>query len=234
VIRRHARIVAGVLLLSVVSCKTAPSSDAQNAENKNLLGVTEEQQARIDQLTADRDALDRRVKELEAKVAKAGNAVQAVEQAKGEMSESVRRVLERFKGDNEIEVVRDGAGGYRFVLRESVLFATGSSDLSEEGKRALGRVAEALQGGNQRISVEGHTDNVPVTKPETLKRYPRGNIELSVGRAFAVYDYLLKDGHIDVARLSVAGYGSTRPIKLNTTDINKWQNRRVEIRVEDR
>jgi len=215
VIRRYARIAAGLFLLTAVSCKTAPSSDAQNAENKNLLGVTEEQQARIDQLTADRDALDRRVKELEAKVAKTGNSAVAVEQAKGEMSESVRRVLERFKGDNEIEVIRDGASGYRFVLRESVLF-------------------EALQGGNQRISVEGHTDNVPVTKEETRKRYPRGNIELSVGRAFAVYDYLIKDGHIDESRMSVAGFGPNRPVALNTSDINKWRNRRVEIRVEDR
>jgi len=234
VIRRYARIAAGLFLLTAVSCKTAPSSDAQNAENKNLLGVTEEQQARIDQLTADRDALDRRVKELEAKVAKTGNSAVAVEQAKGEMSESVRRVLERFKGDNEIEVIRDGASGYRFVLRESVLFSTGSSNLSEDGKRALGRVAEALQGGNQRISVEGHTDNVPVTKEETRKRYPRGNIELSVGRAFAVYDYLIKDGHIDESRMSVAGFGPNRPVALNTSDINKWRNRRVEIRVEDR
>jgi len=37
---------------------------------------------------------------------------------------------------------------------------SGSSGLSDDGKRALGRVADALHGGNQRISVEGHTDNV--------------------------------------------------------------------------
>lgn len=229
-----ARIWAVSFLLIGASCKTAPSSEQQDAENKNLLGVTEQQQERINDLTADRDALDRRVKELEAKVAKAGSAQQAVEEAKGEMSESVRRVLERFKGDNEIEVVRDGGGGYRFVLRESVLFGTGSSDLSDDGRRALGRVAEALQGGNQKISVEGHTDNVPVTKEETRKRYPRGNIELSVGRAFAVYDYLIKDGGVAESRLSVAGFGPNRPVALNTSDINKWRNRRVEIRVEER
>jgi chemotaxis protein MotB len=225
--------VAAVFLLVAASCETGRGSEAQDAENRNLLGVTEEQQARIDQLTNDRDALDRRVKELEAMVAKAGSATAAVEQAKGEISESVRQVLERFKGDNQVQVIRDGAS-YKFVVRESVLFKSGSTDLSDEGKRALARVADALKGGNQRINVEGHTDNVPVTQEETRKRYPRGNIDLSVGRAFAVYDYLMQEGGIDESRLSVSGYGAFRPIAPNTSETNKWQNRRVEIRVEDR
>jgi chemotaxis protein MotB len=230
----RARIVAAVFLLAGVGCKSAPRSEQQEVELRNQAGVIEEQQERINQLSADRDAMDRRVKELEAKLAKAGSAQQAVEEAKGEMSESVRRVLERFKGDNQIEVIRDAGSGYRFVLRESVLFGTGSSDLSDDGRRALGRVAEALHGGNQKISVEGHTDNVPVTKEETRKKYPRGNIELSVGRAFAVYDYLIKDGGIGEARVSVAGFGPNRPVAPNTSDVNKWKNRRVEIRVEDK
>jgi chemotaxis protein MotB len=228
------RIVAAVFLAIGASCESTPRSEQQDAENRNLLGVTEQQQERINELTADRDAMDRRVKELDAKLAKTGSAQQVAEEAKGEMSESVRRVLERFKGDNQIEVIRDSGSGYRFVLRESVLFGTGSSDLSDDGRRALGRVAEALQGGNQKISVEGHTDNVPVTKEETRKRYPRGNIELSVGRAFAVYDYLIKDGGVPESRVSVAGFGPNRPVAPNTSDINKWRNRRVEIRVEDR
>jgi chemotaxis protein MotB len=225
-----------VFLLAAASCKAiegAGPSEAQAAENKNLQDVNDAQKQRIDQLTADRDTLDRRVKELEAKVARTGNTQQAVEQAKGEMSESVRRVMERFKGDNQIEVVRDGSG-YRFILRESVLFGSGSSTLSEDGNRALGRVADALRGGNQRISVEGHTDNVPIIKEETKKRYPRGNIELSVDRAFAVYDYLIKDGGVATERVAVVGFGEYRPVAPNTNDMNKWRNRRVEIRVEER
>jgi len=229
-----ARIVAVVFLLIGASCQSAPRSEQQEAELRNQAGVIEQQQEKINQLTADRDAFDRRVKELEAKVAKAGSAQQAVEEAKGEMSESVRRILERFKGDNQIEVIRDSGNGYRFVLRDWVLFGTGSTDLSEDGRRALGRVAEALQGGNQKISIEGHTDNVPVTKAETIKKYPRGNIELSVGRAFAVYDYLVKDGGIASSRVSVAGFGPNRPVAPNTSDVNKSRNRRVEIRVEER
>jgi chemotaxis protein MotB len=230
------RVAVGVLLLVFASCKGmegSSPSEAQAAENRNLQDVNDAQKERINQLTAESDALDRRVKELEAKVAKTGNTQQAVEQAKGEMSESVRRVMERFKGDNQIEVVRDGSG-YRFILRESVLFGSGSSSLSDDGKRALGRVGDALRGGNTRISVEGHTDNVPIAKDETRKRYPRGNIELSVDRAFAVYDWLIKDGGVEESRVAVVGFGEYRPVAPNTNDMNKWRNRRVEIRVEER
>lgn len=233
----RARVVAGVFLLAVASCKTLDSSNPNEAQAKeygNLQTTNDAQKERIEQLTADRDALDRRIKELEAKAAKAGSTQLAVEEAKGEMSESVRRVMERFKGDNQIEVVKDGAGSYRFILRESVLFGSGSSNLSDDGKRALGRVADALRGGNTKISVEGHTDNVPIAKAETKERYPRGNIELSVERAFAVYDWLIKDGGVEEARVCVVGFGEFRPVAPNTNEMNKWRNRRVEIRVEER
>jgi chemotaxis protein MotB len=222
-----------VFLSFFAACATSPNVDETLNDNKHLHGTVQAQQERIDELTEDRVELDRRVKELEAKLSKVASTEQVVQEAKGEMSESVRRVLERFKGDDEIEVVRTPEG-YRFVLRESVLFGTGSTNLTEEGGRALGRVCEALRGGNTRISVEGHTDDVPVKKEETKKLYPRGNIELSVGRAFAVYDFVIKDGGIEEERVAVAGFGSHRPVVPNTSDLNRFRNRRVEIRVEER
>jgi len=232
VIGTHAKVAVVVFLLAAAGCKSSPSAEAQSNQISDLQGTIEQQAQKIDQLTADRIALDRRVKELEAKLAKFASTEQIVQEAKGDMSEAVRRVLERFKGDDEIEVIQT-ADGYRFVLREAVLFGSASADLSEEGKRALGRVADALRGGNQRISVEGHTDNVPVKKAETLERFPRGNIELSVGRAFAVYDYLISEGRIEEARVAVAGFGPHRPVGPNNTEMGRWANRRVEIRVEE-
>jgi chemotaxis protein MotB len=229
----HARVAVGVFLLVGAACQTAPDAETQANEDKALRGVVESQQLRIDKLTADRVALDRKVKELEAKLSKVASTEKIVEEAKGEMSESVRRVLEQFKGDDQIKVIRDDAG-YRFVLTEAVLFGTGSTDLTDEGKGALGRVAEALQGGNQRISIEGHTDDVPVKKEETRKRFPRGNIELSVARAFSVYDYLIKEGGVEEDRVAVVGLGPHRPAVPNTSDMNRFRNRRVEIRVEER
>ena len=121
--------------------------------------------------------------------------------------------------------------GYRFVLHEKVLFDSGSATLTEKGSAALANVAEALQGGTDPIHIEGHTDDVPVAKAETLEKFPRGNIELSVMRALAVWDYLVKQGGVSETRLTVAGFGPHRPRVPNSSQQNRWRNRRVEIRI---
>ncbi len=202
-------------------------------ENRNLHGVLEQQQQRIDDLTGERVRLHQQVRMLEAKLEKVQSTEEVVEEAKADISEQVRRALDRFKGDSDIEVEQTGSG-YRLVLRESVLFKTGLANLTPEGRGALVRVAAALRQGGARISVEGHTDDVPVKRAETKRRFPRGNIELSVSRALSVWGYLVGAGKLDRARVSVAGFGPHRPRVPNTSETNRWKNRRVEILVEDR
>jgi len=222
---------AAVLLCVAAGCATRTDSGTLENENRNLNGVVEQQQDRIDALTADKVKLDRRVREMEAKLAKMESTERVVEEAKEEISEQVRRVLGRFRGDTDVEVEQT-PGGYRFVVREAVLFPTGETTLTVEGRGALQRIADVLRGGEERIVVEGHTDDVPVVKEETLKRFPRGNIELSTARALSVWEYLSKDGRISAKRMSVAGYGPHKPRAPNTTQLNRHQNRRVEILVE--
>ncbi len=223
----------GIALFAGCEAPGRPSSDTAAAnENRNLHGVVDEQQARIDQLTADKVGLARRVKELEAKVHRVDSTERVVEKAKAEISDSVKRVLSQFRGDAEIEVEKTD-GGYRFVLREAVLFTTGSATVSKEGAVALQRVANALRGGRSRVTIAGHTDDVRVAKPATLKKFPRGNIELSTARALGVWDHLVKSAGIPASRLSVAGFGPHQPRVPNSSDSNRWRNRRVEILVED-
>ncbi|MHC4549134.1 MAG: OmpA/MotB family protein [Planctomycetota bacterium] len=221
-----------VFLLGAASCQTTGDPQSLENQNKHLHGVVERQENQIDKLTADRTDLDRRVQELEAKLTKMESTEKVVEEAKDEISEHVRQMVERFRGDRDIEVVPT-SGGYRVVLREAVLFATAKTDLTAEGRRALQRVADALKGGNERILVEGHTDDVPVAKEETKQKYPRGNIDLSVARAFAVWDYLVKEAGLGEGRVSVAGHGPNRPRAPNTSELNRHRNRRVEILVEE-
>ena len=228
-----ATLGAVIALLVTAGCQTGPRPEAIENENKNLHGIVEQQQLRIDELTADRVSLDRRVKELEAQLSKVESTEKIVEKAKEEISEQVRQVMERFRGDSDIEVEQTSTG-YRFVLREAVLFPTGAADLTAEGKRALQRVADALKGSNDRISIEGHTDDVPVKKPETLKKFPRGNLDLSLGRALAVWDYLVGEANVARSRVSVCGHGPNRPRVRNDSETNRWRNRRVEILVEGR
>ena len=81
--------------------------------------------------------------------------------------------------------------------------------------------------------IEGHTDDVKLVKASSREKYPRGNIELSVARALAVWDYLAGEGRIDEPRIAIVGYGPHRPRVPNDSERNRYRNRRVEIRVTE-
>ncbi len=78
------------------------------------------------------------------------------------------------------------------------------------------------QNPNLKVEISGHTDNVG------SKSY---NQLLSRKRAEAVKDFLTKKG-IDARRISVVGYGETRPLASNDDDKEGRElNRRVEFKV---
>jgi len=89
-------------------------------------------------------------------------------------------------------------------------------------------VPDILSSPGFRVYVEGHTDDIPI-KASSDKRYI-DNMELSFLRAKAVASILAGNG-IPPDRISVTGYGETRPIASNETDEGRIKNRRVEIRL---
>jgi outer membrane protein OmpA-like peptidoglycan-associated protein len=74
---------------------------------------------------------------------------------------------------------------------------------------------------NINIEVGGHTDNVGRAS---------ANQQLSQSRAQAVLDYLTSKG-VDGTRLTAKGYGATKPIADNKTEIARATNRRIEFTV---
>ena len=77
---------------------------------------------------------------------------------------------------------------------------------------------------NSLIIIEGHTDNIPTGKLH------KDNMDLSVRRARTIANILISRG-IPQERISVIGYGDTRPINTNTTEEGRAKNRRVEVKL---
>lgn len=77
---------------------------------------------------------------------------------------------------------------------------------------------------NSLLIIEGHTDNIPTGKLH------KSNMDLSVSRAKAIANILISRG-IPQERISVIGYGDTRPIDTNNTEEGRAANRRVEIKL---
>lgn len=85
-------------------------------------------------------------------------------------------------------------------------------------------VKEISSSPDSRIIIEGHTDNVPTGKLGS------DNMDLSLRRAKAIANILVLHG-ISKNRISVTGYGDTRPISSNTTEEGRAKNRRVEVKL---
>lgn len=147
-------------------------------------------------------------------------------------SERIRRVrsmvasvLQRGAPDQEVELV-SRQRGFQLEIGESVLYAPGSAELSPQGRGFLMAIAPALAAGGMHISVEGHTDEVPIQN----HRFP-SNWELSTARATIVVRQLMAAG-IPKSRLRAIGYADTRPRSAASGAEGRAKNRRVSLVVE--
>jgi chemotaxis protein MotB len=115
------------------------------------------------------------------------------------------------------------AAEVNLVIKDDVLFAEGSSDLSPLGRSVLDGIAQMLNQNDYPISVEGHTDNVPIHTAQ----FP-SNWELSSFRATNVARYFIQRG-VATERLRAIGYADTRPIADNDSAAGRARNRRVSL-----
>lgn len=140
-----------------------------------------------------------------------------------ELMAQVEQYLQNNNLNNVISASRDDRGVV-LVLQERIMFDTGEAKILDSGKPFLDKVGELLMNLPNDVSVEGHTDDRPISS----YKYP-SNWELSGARASSVIRYLIDENDFDVSRFSSIGYGSTRPVAPNTSVENWRENRRVEM-----
>jgi OOP family OmpA-OmpF porin len=106
----------------------------------------------------------------------------------------------------------------------NILFNEWSATLEKpESLAQLEELAKALNSDEVtqfKIMIEGHTDD---------RGDPQRNRELSMERARSVGHYLVKNLGVQPGRITVAGFGFSRPRVPNDTPDNRQSNRRVEV-----
>lgn len=127
-------------------------------------------------------------------------------------------------GEVEIET-----RGRKIIVRikERGSFASGSAELAPEYKEVLRNVGDVLVTQPGAISIQGHTDNVPIN----TARF-RSNWDLSSARASSVAMELLQSGRLSPLRMAATGLADTRPLVANNSSENRALNRRVEIVIQ--
>jgi chemotaxis protein MotB len=146
------------------------------------------------------------------------------------LTPEVSNALTQFASQNPDLVDFDAARGI-VKFKTDFTFALGSAQLTDKAKSAITRFASILnsQAASQyELMVAGHTDNTPVSNPNTKAAGHHDNWYLSSHRAIAVGSELVK-ANVSQQRIAVVGYADQRPIASNNTTEGKAQNRRVEV-----
>ena len=138
--------------------------------------------------------------------------------------------LEDFAKNSGGMVTYDSSHGL-IKFQSDLLFDKGSDEVSAAGANAIKSLCPILnseEGKKFDVIIAGHTDDVPISRPETKAKYPT-NWHLSVSRAISVLNIMSKN---DIAseRTSVRGFGEYRPLEPNAAgQKGNPKNRRVEI-----
>ena len=120
--------------------------------------------------------------------------------------------------------VKVDAHGCPCELTAELRFSTASATLSADDKTKLDWIVGQLKRMDWTSGViEGHTDNVG------KKAY---NQKLSERRAVAVREYLASEG-VSTKRITVEGFGESKPVADNSTADGRAHNRRVVLRRTD-
>jgi len=104
----------------------------------------------------------------------------------------------------------------------TVFFTQNSIEIPVYANEMLASAAALMKSNpNTAAVIEGHTDSVGD---------PLYNKLVSENRAAAVRNFMVGQG-IALSRLSVAGFGSEKPLESNSTPEGRSKNRRVVIRL---
>ena len=138
--------------------------------------------------------------------------------------EKIRMNLSNEISEGLAEVERDGD---KIIVRlaEKGSFRSGFANLQPSFKPLLNKVGQSIKDSTGMITIEGHTDNVPMAFSERF----RSNWDLSAARSAAVADYLLDNTAVADGRVTVTGYADTKPLTLNDSPQGRAKNRRIEV-----
>ncbi len=151
-----------------------------------------------------------------------GDQADALAKKAREDYERIMKELDKLRGIEGVEVVDN-----RVIMPDTLLFALGSAEVSPAGRKVIEQIADRFKGGAEILEIDGHTDDIRVVKPETVRKF-EDNFGLAAFRAKAVLNLLAKCG-VAENRMYIRAFGMHRPRLPNTDDASRAKNRRVEI-----
>ena len=242
--------------VSAVGCVSKDEFDKVHAAWQRAEEARNKAFAELQSLRADRDRLQQELAARDGTIAGKDKLIANLESANADLTKRLNDLKAMYDklagrevkpGENVLpgavdKAIRDLVTKYPelFVyypelgmvkLKSVPTFDPGSTDVKPAAASAVKKLAEVLnipEAKGLYVYVAGHTDDIPLTKQETLALHG-SNWGLSVHRALAVVKTLFESG-IDQARMSGMGFSMYHPVAPNAAGRKgNVENRRVEL-----
>lgn len=237
-IRRLSRVapvvLAGVLTLSGCATKkyvkqqvatlepTIKAVQDKSAENAERIDAVDKRaQTGIATASAAAATADQKAVTAQQSAQTAQTAAQAAQQTATTANNGVQQANTRINTvESRVASINDI---YTQTETQTVLFENNKTNLTDEAKSTLDRIASGVIGqrNGYMLELQGYTDG---------RGTDQFNLGLSQRRAEAVQRYLVSKD-VPLYRISLVGLGKDKPVADNKTRQGRDQNRRVEIRV---
>ncbi|HEY7545688.1 MAG TPA: OmpA family protein [Blastocatellia bacterium] len=218
--RVRAMVAFGLALAVSLASGCATKKYVRNRVNEratpleNRTGELEETSRRN---TQDISRLSREVEDVRLR---ADRAQESANQA----AASAEQANTRINGvEQSMTTLRSNLDKFTVQKTVTVLFEVGKADLLPEAMASLDELAGQIKDRNGfLIEIEGYA---------SAEGDPKKNDILSQARSESVRRYLAEHHNVPLFRMSLLGFGTSRPVADNATEEGRVQNRRVEIRL---
>ena len=171
-------------------------------------------------------SLAEKIKELQEReqtIAQLQCMIEAQQHKVKDLLASVKDALLGFSSEDLTVTEKDGK--VYVSLSDKLLFESGKAIVNQQGKMALGKLAEVLNKQTEiDVYIEGHTDNVPIHTAVF-----QDNWDLSVIRATSVVRILTETYSVNPLQIQPCGRGEFKPVDTNESAEGRAHNRRTEI-----
>lgn len=228
--------LAGLIALLCVGCDGRKEEAIANKDDtiRKQETLIAQERADKDKLAAANDDLAKQNTELARENTQATIAVQKeVNDLEGAIRDLGLKVAQNKAGTgvgaNQDVSIEKHDNNVHIIVANQVLFGSGKADLKSTSHPMLLKVAQTIKNKfpHNSIRIEGHTDSTPVVRNKD--KY-KDDMDLSIARSRAVYDFLIKEGGLPASKMFTAGYGEHQPLAYpEKTAADRAKNRRVEI-----
>jgi OmpA-OmpF porin, OOP family len=212
--------VACVALAVLLSSACATKKYVRNRVNERATPL-ENRTGELEE-TSRRNTQD--INRIRTDVTELGNRTDRAQQTADKAASAAEQANTRVTGvEQSVTDLRSNLDKFTVQKTVTVWFKVNKSDLQPEAMAALDELASQIKDRNGFLleiegfaSADGKTDM---------------NEHLSQARSEAVRRYLAEHHNIPLFRMSILGFGESRPVADNTTLEGRQQNRRVEVRL---